>query len=190
MFLLKCSIAVDFSFSLKRASQHCIEYSLARASRMSRSAASSSSSDGAQTVLVALLWDTRRAEHQTTKLRNGRLLSTHERFALSRQVRNTKGKASFAPRTCCCHGTPSSLHVWLQVARAFRCVGLHLFSNIFHTGSSAYSVVDPSADGRMVGSPVLGMRRTEQLRAGPRRTSTLAKFPEIINSGEPDSPKL
>ena len=51
-------------------------------------------------------------------------------------------------------------------------------------------VVDPSADGRMVGSPVLGMRRTEQLRAGPRRTSTLAKVPEIINSGEPDSSKL
>jgi len=29
-------------------------------------------------------------------------------FGLSRQVRNTNGKASLAPRTRCCHGTPSS----------------------------------------------------------------------------------
>ena len=79
-------------------------------------------------------------------------------FGLSRQVRNTNGKASLAPRTRCCHGTPSSLHVSLQVARAFRCVGLHLFSSIFRTGS--YS---QSANGRMVGSPLLGTRSTMHL---------------------------
>ena len=40
----------------------------------------------------------------------------YTRFDLSRQVRNTNGKASLAPRTRCCHGIPSSFHVSLQVA--------------------------------------------------------------------------
>ena len=51
----RMSIAVDFSLSLERASQNCIGYPLARASRMSRSAATSSSCDGAQIRSVALI---------------------------------------------------------------------------------------------------------------------------------------
>ena len=42
----RMSIAVDFSLSLERASQNCIGYPLARASRMSRSAATSPSAVG------------------------------------------------------------------------------------------------------------------------------------------------
>ena len=110
---------------------------------------------------------------------------------------------------------PSSLHVSLQVARAFRCVGLHLFSSIFRTGS--YS---QSANGRMVGSPLLGTRSTMHLSDSrpapafscppgpgetliyPRRiTLSYTAFPNfmssiqfleinsIIISDEPDSPK-
>ena len=100
-------MAVDFSRSQKRASQHCIEYSLfARLADVAvrgvelqqrRSADRFGGSSLRRRACGAS--DDRIAKWPSTECTS---------FNLSRQVRNTNGKASLAPRTRCCHGTPSS----------------------------------------------------------------------------------